>query len=221
MGIAGNIIRLRNLIPRDVCLVAISKTRNRDEILEAYNSGQLDFGENKVQEMVSKAGDLPSNIKWHLVGHLQSNKIKNIAAFIHLIHSVDSLKLLQAINKEALKCNRVIQCLLQFYIATEETKYGLTLDEAVNMLVSSEFKSMQNVIITGVMGMASFTEDKDKVRAEFKELMRIFAFLKSQFFSSSSYFKELSMGMSGDYLIAIEEGSTMIRLGTIIFGKRN
>jgi PLP dependent protein len=221
MGIEDNIHKLRSSIPENISLVAISKTRSREEILQAYDAGQLDFGENKVQEMVSKERILPADIRWHLVGHLQSNKVKNIAPFVHLIHSVDSLKLLSEINKEAEKNKRIIQCLLQFYIATEETKYGLSLDEGKELLESDEYKSMAHICISGVMGMASLTENQQKVKEEFRELMRIFTSLKDQFFRNSSWFKELSMGMSGDYLLAIEEGSTMVRLGTIIFGERN
>lgn len=221
MGIAENILKLRSSLPKDVCLVAISKTRTKDDILAAYNAGQRDFGENKVQEMVSKAGALPSDIHWHFVGHLQTNKVKLIAPFIHLIHSVDSLKLLSEINEEAAKNNRIINCLLQFYIATEETKFGLNFDEAKSILESDEFKNFRNIAITGVMGMASFTKDQHKIKGEFSELVRIFTMLKKQFFTNSASFKEMSMGMSGDFKIAIEEGSTMLRLGTIIFGVRN
>jgi PLP dependent protein len=221
MGIAENILKLRSSLPKDVCLVAISKTRTKDDILAAYNAGQRDFGENKVQEMVSKAGALPSDIHWHFVGHLQTNKVKLIAPFIHLIHSVDSLKLLSEINEEAAKNNRIINCLLQFYIATEETKFGLNFDEAKSILESDEFKYFRNITITGVMGMASFTKDQHKIKGEFSELVRIFTMLKKQFFTNSTSFKEMSMGMSGDFKIAIEEGSTMLRLGTIIFGVRN
>ncbi len=221
MGVAANIVSLKSSIPAGVRLIAISKTRSREEVLEAYNQGQIDFGENRVQELVSKASSLPADIHWHLVGHLQTNKVRNIAPFIYMIHSVDSLKLLTEINREALRNNRTIQCLLQFYIATEETKYGLSLDEAIALLESVQFKSMQNIVIAGVMGMASYTEDKEKVRSEFKELMRIFTQLKDSFFKNNSGFKELSMGMSGDFALAIEEGSTMVRLGTIIFGERH
>ena len=221
MGIAENILKLRSSIPENVCLVAISKTRSEEEILEAYKAGQLDFGENKVQELVSKANSLPADIRWHLVGHLQSNKVKSVVPFIHLIHAVDSLKLLSEINREAVRNNKVVHCLLQFYIASEETKFGLSLEEGIDILESGEFKNMHNINISGVMGMASFTEDQKKVRAEFKELMRIFRKLKDRFFINSPSFKELSMGMSGDFPVAIEEGSTMVRLGTIIFGNRN
>lgn len=221
MGIAENILKLRSSIPENVCLVAISKTRSEEEILEAYMAGQLDFGENKVQELVSKANSLPADIRWHLVGHLQSNKVKSVVPFIHLIHAVDSLKLLSEINREAVRNNKVVHCLLQFYIASEETKFGLSLEEGIDILESGDFKIMHNINISGVMGMASFTEDQQKVRAEFKELMRIFRLLKDRFFINSPSFRELSMGMSGDFPVAIEEGSTMVRLGTIIFGDRN
>jgi hypothetical protein len=221
MGIAENILKLRSSIPENVCLVAISKKRSEEEILEAYKAGQLDFGENKVQELVSKANSLPADIRWHLVGHLQSNKVKSVVPFIHLIHAVDSLKLLSEINREAVRNNKVVHCLLQFYIASEETKFGLSLEEGIDILESGDFKIMHNINISGVMGMASFTEDQQKVRAEFKELMRIFRLLKDRFFINSPSFRELSMGMSGDFPVAIEEGSTMVRLGTIIFGDRN
>jgi PLP dependent protein len=221
MGISENILKLRSSIPKNVCLVAITKTRTADEIMEAYNAGERHFGENKVQELISKAGSLPADIHWHLVGHLQSNKVKSITPFIHLIHSVDSLKLLSEINKSAAKDKRIIHCLLQFYIATEETKYGLNLDEGITLLETQEFRKMQNIVIAGVMGMASFSEDQNKIRAEFRELMYIFTILKERFFMNSQAFKEISMGMSGDFPVAIEEGSTMIRLGTIIFGERN
>jgi pyridoxal phosphate enzyme (YggS family) len=221
MSIAENIVRLKSSVPQNVSIIAISKTRSKDEIIDAYNAGQRDFGENKVQELVSKAGNLPTNIHWHFVGHLQSNKVRNIAPFIYLIHSVDSLKLLSEINKEALRNKRTIHCLLQFFIAREETKFGLSLEEGIDILRSVEFKSMQNIVVAGVMGMASFTEDKEVVRAEFRELIHIFNVLKEKFFSNSQAFKELSMGMSGDFMEAIKEGSTMIRLGTIIFGERN
>jgi len=221
MGITENILKLRSSIPENVCLVAISKTRSEEEILEAYMAGQLDFGENRVQELVSKANSLPADIRWHLVGHLQSNKVKSVVPFIHLIHAVDSLKLLSEINREAVRNNKVVHCLLQFYIASEETKFGLSLEEGIDILESGDFKIMHNINISGVMGMASFTEDQQKVRAEFKELMRIFRLLKDRFFINSPSFRELSMGMSGDFPVAIEEGSTMVRLGTIIFGDRN
>ena len=221
MSVAENIAEIKNSLPKNVRLIAISKTRSQEEILEAYNFGQRDFGENKPQEMVSKALYLPKDIRWHLVGHLQTNKVKQIAPFVHLIHSVDSLKLLSEINKEGAKNNRVINCLLQFYIATEETKFGLSLDEGIALLESDEFKSLKNISITGVMGMASFTVDIERVKSEFHELFHIFNVLRNRFFTNLQHFTELSMGMSGDYQLAIEEGSTMVRLGTVIFGKRN
>ena len=221
MSVAENIAEIRNSIPQNVSLIAISKTRSREEILEAYNFGQRDFGENKAQEMISKASSLPEDIRWHLVGHLQTNKVKQIAPFVHLIHSVDSLKLLSEINKEGDRNNRIINCLLQFYIATEETKFGLSLDEGIELLESEDFKSMKNISISGVMGMASFTEDIERVKSEFHELFHIFTIVGNRFFSNLQHFKDVSMGMSGDYELAIEEGSTMVRLGTIIFGKRN
>jgi len=221
MSISQNLDELRATIPKDVKLIAISKTRSREEILEAYRCGQREFGENRPQELTIKASNLPSDIQWHLVGHLQTNKVKQIAAFVNLIHSIDSLRLLIEINKEAAKNNRVINVLLQFYIASEETKFGLTLDEAIQLLETNEFKNMHNISIAGVMGMASFTEDLIKVKSEFNELYNIFIVLKNRFFLNSQHFKELSMGMSGDYKLAIEAGSTMVRLGTIIFGERN
>jgi PLP dependent protein len=221
MPISQNLVELRATIPPAVRLIAISKTRSREEILEAYNAGQREFGENRAQEMHAKASSLPSDIQWHLVGHLQTNKVKLIAPYVSLIHSVDSLKLLAEINKEAGKNNRIIDCLLQFYIATEETKFGLSIDEAVKILESDEYKAMKSARIIGVMGMASFTEDQEKVKSEFGELFRIFTVLKTRFFINLPGFSELSMGMSGDYQLAIEQGSTMVRLGTIIFGKRN
>ncbi len=221
MSIAENIAEIKRSLPKNVSLIAISKTRSREEILEAYNNGQRDFGENKSQEMISKASSLPNDIRWHLVGHLQTNKVKQIAPFVHLIHSVDSLKLLSEINKEGAKNNRTINCLLQFYIATEETKFGLSFDEGIALLESEDFKSMKNISVTGVMGMASFTEDTERVKSEFHELFKIFTLLRNRYLTNLRHFKDLSMGMSGDYQLAIEEGSTMIRLGTIIFGKRN
>ncbi len=221
MSIDLNIEKLRSSIPARVKLVAISKTHPPESILEAYNTGHRIFGENKVQEMVSKYNLLPKDIEWHLVGHLQTNKVKFIAPFVHLIHSVDSLKLLDAISKEAEKNKRVIDCLLQVYIATEETKYGLSVNEMEAILKSEDYQRMGNIRIVGLMGMASFTENRDQVRKEFKNLKSIFDTIKNKYFAGKDYFKEISMGMSGDYLIAIDEGSTMVRLGSIIFGERN
>lgn len=204
-----------------VTLIAVSKTKPATLIQEAYEAGQRHFGENKVQEMAEKAALLPKDIRWHLIGHLQSNKVKYIAPFVHLIHSVDSLKLLSEIDKQAKKNNRVIDCLLQFHIAQEETKFGLNLQEAHSLLTSSEFLEMKNVRIIGVMGMASFTNDEQQVKLEFSNLNGIFSQLKKDFFSLDENFRERSMGMSGDYLLAMQEGSTMVRIGSTIFGGRN
>jgi pyridoxal phosphate enzyme (YggS family) len=207
-------------IPKHVTLVAVSKTKPVSAIEEAYAAGQRHYGENKVQELVEKAEQLPKDIQWHLIGHLQSNKVKYVAPFVALIHSVDSLKLLLEINRQAAKKNRVIPVLLQFHIAQEETKFGFSLEEVLELLNSEEFKNLGNIRIDGVMGMASFTDDEAQIRKEFKLLKTYFDELKSTFFNEKNYFSICSMGMSGDYLIAIEEGSTMIRVGSSIFGSR-
>jgi PLP dependent protein len=203
-----------------VTLVAVSKTKPAEDILALYQSGQRIFGENKVQEMVSKYEVLPKDIQWHQIGHLQKNKVKYIAPFVAMIHAVDSFELLEVINKEAVKNNRTIDVLLQFHIATEETKFGLNKDEAVQLLTVVKEEPLPNVRICGVMGMASFTEDTNLIRTEFRSLKEIFTFLKSQFFTEDPFFTEVSMGMSGDYKIAIDEGSTMVRIGSAIFGGR-
>lgn len=212
--------QILNEIPSHVQLVAVSKTYGIDVIQNAYDEGVRIFGENKVQELVPKAEALPKDIRWHLIGHLQTNKVKYIAPFVEMIHSVDSFKLLQEIQKQALKNNRTIKVLLQFHISEEETKFGFK-PENLDMLLKEEiWNQIPNVQICGVMGMASFSEDMNQVRNEFKSLKNIFDTLKkSQLFSDS--FKEISMGMSGDYKIAVEEGSTMIRVGSALFGKRN
>lgn len=212
--------QILNEIPSHVQLVAVSKTYGIDVIQNAYDEGVRIFGENKVQELVPKAEALPKDIRWHLIGHLQTNKVKYIAPFVEMIHSVDSFKLLQEIQKQALKNNRTIKVLLQFHISDEETKFGFK-PENLDMLLKEEiWNQIPNVQICGVMGMASFSEDMNQVRNEFKSLKNIFDTLKkSQLFSDS--FKEISMGMSGDYKIAVEEGSTMIRVGSALFGKRN
>lgn len=202
-------------------LVAVSKTKSIDQILEIYNYGQRAFGENKVQELIEKEDALPKNIEWHMIGHLQKNKVKYIASFIHLIHSVDSLELLAEINKNAKKHNRIIDCLLQFYIAKENTKFGLTVEEANALLESEVYSKLRNVRIVGVMGMATFTDNLQQIRNEFKNLKSIFNNLKLHYFMNNPEFKEISMGMSDDYIIAIEEGSTMVRIGSLLFGKRN
>jgi PLP dependent protein len=221
MSIAANISTIKEEVERvNVKLVAISKTKPAEDILEAYQAGQRIFGENMVQEVVEKYEKLPKDIEWHLVGHLQTNKVKYIAPFISLIHSVDSLKLLQEINKQALKNNRVIDCLLQIYIADEETKYGLGFDEAIELLRSEEFNQLKNIRIVGVMGIATNTDNIKQISDEFYELKMFFDGLKQSFFRKEESFKEISMGMSDDYKIAIEKGSTMVRLGSTIFGKR-
>lgn len=218
--ISDNLEAIRKEIPEKVTLVAVSKTKPNEALLEAYQTDQRIFGENRVQELADKAKSLPKDIEWHMIGHLQRNKVKYIAPFVHLIHAVDSLRLLAEINKQAKKNERVVHVLLQFHIADEETKYGLSIDEARELLNSERFQQMQNVKIAGVMGMATFTEDESKVRKEFQTLKRIFDTLKSEFFATQDSFKEISMGMSGDYHIAIEEGSTMVRIGSSIFGSR-
>jgi len=202
-------------------LIAVSKTKPLPNLIEAYEAGCLDFGENKVQEMVEKQAQMPENVRWHLIGHLQTNKVKYIAPFVHLIHSVDSLKLLQEINKQALKNNRLISCLLQIYIAQEETKFGLDFEEAKTLLESQELKSLQNIKIVGFMGMASFTENKEQIRKEFAGLKEFYDKCKTSYKQENIDIQELSMGMSGDYDIAVQEGSTMVRVGSLLFGSRN
>jgi len=209
MNIKENILKISNTIPKSVQLVAVSKTKPLKLIKEAYQTGQRIFGENKVQELVEKASNLPSDIQWHMIGHLQTNKVKFIAPFVSLIHGVDSEKLLLEINKRAQQHNRTIPCLLQIHIAQESTKFGLNKIEAENLLKTP----LSNVEIKGLMGMATFTKDEQQIRQEFKTLRRIFEQLKSNYQLSI-----LSMGMSGDYSIAIEEGSTMVRIGSSIFG---
>lgn len=211
---------LRELAAQNVTLVAVSKTHPPERILEIYRQGQRIFGENRAQEMLEKHAALPADIEWHLIGHLQTNKVKYIAPFVRMIHSVDSLKLLQEIDKQALKNNRVIECLLQFHIAQEETKFGLDEAEARELLSGDIFKQLKNIRICGVMGMATFTDDVTQVRSEFRRLKTIFDKLKKEFFPGDPNFREISMGMSGDWRIAVEEGSTMVRMGSLIFGER-
>lgn len=218
--IAEKILALKQTLPASVQLVAVSKTKPNEDLIQAYQAGQRVFGENKVQEMADKYESLPKDIEWHLIGHLQTNKVKFIAPFVTLIHAVDSLKLLKEIDKEAKKNNRVIDCLLQFFIASEETKFGLSFEEATEILESKEFIEMENVRIVGLMGMASFVKDEEQIRDEFRTLYNYFQVIKSHHFKFNPDFKELSMGMSGDYAIAIEEGSTMVRIGSNIFGGR-
>jgi pyridoxal phosphate enzyme (YggS family) len=221
MAIADNLLKYKNELEASaVQLVAVSKFQDADAVLEAYNAGQRVFGENIVQELVDKQALLPKDIEWHLIGHLQTNKVKYIAPFISVIESVDSLKLLQEINKQALKNNRVIDCLLQVYIADEDTKFGLGFDEVIELLRSDEFQSLKNVRITGLMGIASNTDVEKQIRDEFEELKVLFDGIKLSYFRKDDAFKEVSMGMSSDYKIAVEEGSTMVRIGSSIFGSR-
>jgi PLP dependent protein len=221
MTIAEKIGQLRKEVPSEVKIIVISKTRSPDEIMEAYHAGQRIFGENKAQELVSKYALLPSDIEWHFIGHLQTNKVKYIVPVTSMIQSIDSLKLLTTVNKEAQALNCTVKCLLQFHIATEETKFGLDLKEAIGLLQSMRNEKMKNVSIRGVMGMATYSDDQGLISREFQLLKSCFSQLKRDFFSTDQEFKEISMGMSGDYLSAIHEGSTMIRVGTVIFGERN
>ncbi len=218
--IALNIIKLKKEIPANVKLVAVSKTKTADDILKAYNTGLRIFGENRVNELTEKRELLPTDIKWHFIGHLQSNKVKYIVPFITMIQSVDTFKLLRVINNEASKYGRVIDCLMQFHIAMEETKFGFNLQEVMEVIESEEFRQMKHIRLCGVMGMGTFTYDSDQVRQEFRNLYSYFNELKNKYFHEHSSFSEISMGMSGDYRIAIEEGSTVIRIGSIIFGDR-
>jgi len=219
--IKENLAEILKGIPAGTKLVAVSKTMPAEAVREAYDAGQRAFGENKVQELTQKYPLLPADIHWHFIGHLQTNKVRAIVPFVEMIESVDSLKLLREIDKEAARTGRVVKCLLQFHIATEETKFGLDIREGEAILDSPEYKQFKNIQIAGVMGMATFTENHSLVRLEFRELKRIFDHFRQKFFFSEASFKEISMGMSGDYLIAIEEGSTMVRIGTAIFGLRN
>ena len=212
--------KIRATVPEGVTLVAVSKTKPISDLQEAYEAGQRVFGENYPQEMRDKHEALPSDIQWHFIGHLQTNKIKYIIPYVTLIHSIDTANLLEAVNKEAEKHDRVVDCLLQFHIALEETKFGLDLSEARELLDSEAFKTMENVRICGVMGMGTFTDDMEEVRKEFKHLKGIFETLKKDYFAGKPEFKEISMGMSEDYPIAIEEGATLIRVGSKIFGAR-
>jgi len=221
MTIENNLNKICASLPDGVTLVAVSKTKSNSQIMEAYAVGQRIFGENKVQELVRKWESLPKDIKWHFIGHLQTNKVRQIAPFIAMVHSVDSLKILKTINDEARLCQRVIPCLLQFHIASEETKFGFSLTEATELLETIKISEFQNVTICGVMGMASFTDDVTLIKKEFFTLHEIFQNLKDVFFRGNDNFREISMGMSDDYLYAVENGSTMVRVGSTIFGERN
>ncbi len=222
MDIKKNIKEFENTLADTGCsLIAVSKTKPVELIQSAYEEGLRDFGENKIQEMVEKHEQLPGDIRWHMIGHLQRNKVKYIAPFVHLIHSVDSLKLLQEIEKQGKKAGRTINCLLQVYIASETTKFGLDEQSLIELLTSDEFNSMSHISICGLMGMASNTDDEHAIRKEFKQLSLLFSTIDKKIDHQAVEMRELSMGMSGDYKIAIEEGSTMIRVGSAVFGERN
>jgi len=221
MSIKSNIQAIRTHIPGHVNLVCVSKFNPNEAILEAYGCGERVFGESKVQELCGKYETLPKDISWHFIGHLQSNKIKFIVPFVSLIHGVDSYKLLEEINNQAIKSEKIINCLLQVHIAKEETKFGFSAEELLETLTNIGWKELKNVRICGLMGMATFTENRDQIQSEFKMLKTLFNQVKNTFFVNEISFSELSMGMSDDYQIAIEEGSTMVRVGSSIFGSRN
>lgn len=220
MDIKKNIKQISASLPSTVELIAVSKTKPVEYIREAYEAGQRVFGENRPQEMAAKHRELPPDIEWHMIGQLQEKNVKYIASFVHLIHSVDSLKLLQKIDREASKCDRVIDCLLEFHIAEEESKAGLRLEEALALLQAPEYGELQHVRIVGVMGVATNTDDRGQIRQEFRQLRMIFENLRDTCFTGDAAFREISMGMSGDYAIAVEEGATMVRIGSSIFGER-
>lgn len=220
MQVAQNILQLKLELSSRITMVAVSKTHPPDDILEAYQTGHRDFGENKVQELSEKSALLPKDIRWHMIGHLQTNKVKFIAPFVHLIHGVDSIKLLEIIQKEGIKRNRCINCLLQTHIALEESKFGLSQSEIIQIFESGVLEKLTAVRICGLMGMASNTEDETQIRREFRELHQLFTTIQIQFPNQTVHFNQLSMGMSDDYPIAIEEGSTLIRVGSKIFGHR-
>lgn len=221
MSIAQHINELTSTLPATTKLIAVSKTKPVEAVLEAYEAGQRDFGENYIQELQEKQAQLPQDIRWHFIGHLQSNKVKYIAPYVHLIHGVDSLKLLTEINKQASKASRVIDVLLQIYIASEESKFGLSDEEAIAIVTSSELKELNNIRIIGLMGMASFTEDTTIITREFASLKALFEKINTMDAPDNVQLKELSMGMSSDYQLAVDQGSTMIRVGSSIFGSRN
>jgi len=221
LSLANKFKNIQSFIPENVRLIAVTKTHPVELVKESYDCGQRHFGENKVQELVTKKEALPIDIVWHMIGHLQSNKVKYIAPFVGLIHGVDSLKLLKTINKEAAKNKRIIPCLLQVHIAEESTKFGFSAEELKSIINSGQLDEFSNVEIRGLMGMATFTENDDQIRREFKSLKLLFDEIKQKHFSDITFFKELSMGMSNDYKIAIEEGATMVRVGSALFGKRD
>ena len=220
MSITKNQTQIKSELPAHVTLVAVSKTKPVADLMEAYNAGQRIFGENKIQEMTEKWEQMPKDIEWHMIGHVQTNKVKFMAEYVSLIHGVDSLKLLQEINKQAKKHNRIIDCLLQIHIAEEETKFGLDEEELNHILTSDDFKSLENIKIVGLMGMATFTENQNQIEKEFNHLKSIFDNYK-KLNTKHCQLNTLSMGMSGDYQLAISCGSTMVRIGSSIFGTRN
>lgn len=220
MSIAQNLTRIKSSLPPHITLVAVSKTKPVADLMEAYEAGQRIFGENKIQEMTEKWETMPKDIQWHMIGHVQTNKVKFMAPFVSLIHGVDSLKLLHEINKQALKNNRIIDCLLQMHIAEEETKFGLDEEELTALLASPAFQEMKNIRIVGLMGMATFTDDQNQIKKEFTHLKSIFNNLQP-LKTENCQLNTISMGMSGDYQLAIESGSTMVRIGSSIFGNRN
>ena len=217
MSISNNLTAIKKTIPTNVTLVAVSKTKSVSDIQEAYDTGQRIFGENKIQEMVEKYNKLPKDIKWHMIGHLQSNKVKHMAHFVDLIHGIDSFTTLQEVNKQAKKHNKIINCLLQFKIAQEDSKFGLDKQEIYNILNCYDYKHMDNIKVVGLMGMASFVDNQHQVKEEFKKLKTFYDELKI----TQTQFETISMGMSGDYSIAINQGSNMVRVGSAIFGNRN
>jgi PLP dependent protein len=221
MNLVDHLNVIRAKVPANIKIVAVSKTKPAEMIDQLYKeSGQKIFGENKVQELELKHGILPEDIEWHFIGHLQTNKIKYIAPYIGLIQSADSFRLIREINKEAIKCDRVIPCLLQFHIASEVAKFGFSMEEATLMLNDNSFYELSNVSLKGVMGMATFTKDEQQIRTEFKQLFSYFNKIKSEYFALDPEFCEISMGMTDDYHLAIEEGSTIVRIGSGIFGER-
>lgn len=219
--IKERLTEIKDQLPEYVTLVAVSKTKPAEMVLEAYEAGQRVFGENRAQELAEKHEQLPKDIEWHMIGHLQRNKVKVIAPFVNFIHGIDSSRLLKEVNKQAKNNGRTIDVLLQFHIAQESSKFGFSMEEAEDLLQSELFQSLDHIQIKGVMGMATFTSDSRQVREEFRQLKTYFDQLKSTYFKADPHFKEISMGMSGDYEIALAEGSTMIRIGSSIFGSRN
>lgn len=220
MSIETNLHSIKSSLPPHVTLVAVSKTKPVADLLEAYNAGQRIFGENKIQEMAAKYEEMPKDVEWHMIGHVQTNKVKYMAPFVSLVHGVDSLKLLKEINKQAAKHNRVINCLLQMHIAEEETKFGMDEQELNELLASDDFRQMQNIKVTGLMGMATFTDDEAQIKKEFTHMKTVFDRLRNQPETLNFKLATLSMGMSGDYQLAIDCGSTMVRIGSSIFGQR-